>query len=215
MSDIATQTTPEQPPATGATPTTPTVPTTPATGEPQAPGTPAPAAADQAPATSPANDVASMEAALRKANKEAETFRKRLKEIEDQGKSDLERLTEANKGLEATASDHAKLTAAMAKAPAGTTPEQILSLYKRLQGATVEELETDAEQLFAQFTGSPAAPQQQPNPGLPVEKLQPGAPQTGNGPTLQDQIQAAEAKGDWATARRLKSQMTIESMRSS
>lgn len=217
MSDIPPAIPPAAPPATGAPATPPQEP--PSTPPPAAPATPP---AEPTPQGDPAALGDPGKRALdaeREARKTAETelqqLRAQVKEAEDKEKSELELLQETAKGLQGTATDHAKLRAAMAKAPAGTTPSQILGLYQRLQGTTTEELEADAEKFFAQFTGStpPASPPaQQTGPGLPVETLQPGAPQVGAGPGLQEQIQAAEAKQDWATARRLKSQMTVEAM---
>ena len=209
--------TPPVPPPSATPPAPPATGTPPATTTPPGPPTPPPPATTEPPPTpaAPADDVSAMRAALQKANKEAETTRLKLKELTDKDLTDVQRLTESNETLQSAATEHAKLQAAMAKAPEGTTMAQILTLYPRLTGTTPEELAADAVLLFQQFSGQPpASTQQQSAPGLPVPvtTLQPGAPQVGSGPSLQEQILAAEAKGDWKAARLLKSEMMVELM---
>ena len=210
---------PPAPPATGAPtqPSTPeplTQPTPPPTAEPTSQGDPAALGDPGKKALDAERD------ARRAAEAELAKIQARVKEIEDKDKSELEKLAETNQVLATTASDHAKLRAAMAAAPEGTTPQQILGLYSRLQGTTPEELEADAATLFAQFTGQPPAAPKQLTPGLPTEPhlLQPGAPQVGDAPSLQQQIQVAEqaalaGTGDWATVRQLKSQLMVDMQR--
>lgn len=208
------------PPAMGAPAQPPpqTPPTTPPPATPPAPPTAEPTTpqGDPADLSDPGKKALEIEREGRRAAEaELAKLTATVKQIEDKDKSELDKLAEANTGLAATASDHAKLMAAMAKAPEGTTQAQILSLYKRLQGSTNEELEADAATLFGQFSGAPAPVTAPANPGLPVPPvatLQPGAPQVGAGPTLQDQIRAAEQAGDMTLSRRLKSQMTVEAM---
>lgn len=223
MSDIPPATPPAPDPATGP-PTAPTTPPAqpPAPASTQTPAQP-PATAEPTPTVDPSalgdpgkRALDAERDARSAAEREAGELRARLKEIEDKDKDEVTRLTEANAGLTAQAADAAKLRAAMAAAPAGMTPQQILELAPRLQGGTDAELQADAQTLFAQFSGQPnTQPQQQPatgGPGLPVEisQLQPGAPQQGDGPTLQQQIREAEQKGDWPLARQLKSRQIIE-----
>lgn len=109
-----------------------------------------------------------VKAALRKANKEAETLRLRLKEFEDRDKSEAEKVAERLAAAEDRASkaetDLIRMEVAAAK---GLTPAQA----KRLVGATREELETDADELVATFTpasnaNSESAKNVRPTPNL-------------------------------------------------
>lgn len=96
-----------------------------------------------------------MTRALRKANKEAETLRLKLKEFEDRDKSDLERANERAETAEKAAADHA--TAALRLAVAfekGLTPAQA----KRLVGSTQDELEADADEILRDFPASTSRP---------------------------------------------------------
>lgn len=99
---------------------------------------------DEAPQTG-ADDVDAMRRALAKANKEAEKTRLKLKEYEDRDKSETEKLAERTRDLEST------LTSAQATA---TRYEIALdkgipkSIASRLQGATREEMEADADELL-------------------------------------------------------------------
>lgn len=101
----------------------------------------------------PAGDIKAMEAALKKANKEAETHRLKLKELEDAGKSELERTTserDEHKTARTAAEQRAlQLEVALDK---GLTATQA----KRLIGSTREELEADADELLASFKPSEA-----------------------------------------------------------
>lgn len=119
------------------------------------PGDPAPdpdpKPGDPAPDNQPdptAADVEKMQAALKKANKEAETHRLKLKELEDAGKSELERTTserDEHKTARTTAELRAlQLEVAIEK---GLTATQA----KRLIGTTRDELEADADELVASF----------------------------------------------------------------
>ena len=90
--------------------------------------------------------------ALKKANKEAETLRLRLKEFEDRDKTEQERATEARQAAERErdeARSHAlRLEVAFAK---GLTPAQA----KRLVGSSREELEADADDILENFPAKP------------------------------------------------------------
>lgn len=227
MSDIPPAQPPATPPATGTPPPAPTTPPAqpPAPAPTQQPPAQPPATAEPTPTGDPAalgdpgkKALQAERDARAAAEQEAAALKAQLTEIEDKDKTELQKLAEANTGLTAQAAEAGKLRAAMAAAPQGMSPQQILELAPRLQGSTDAELQADAAKLFAQFAGQADPNQQQqppagsPGPGLPVEvsQLQPGAPQPGNGPTLDQQIQEAEQKGEWATAMRLKSQKMVE-----
>ena len=103
---------------------------------------------------------------IHKAQNEAKNLRKRIKELEpladeakklrDSQKSELEKLTERASGAEERASSaelrSLRLEVALDKAPEGMPVSKIRALAKRLTGATQEELESDADELFAEFT---------------------------------------------------------------
>lgn len=137
-------------------------------------------------------DRSRAEEKIRKANAEAANLRKRLKdleplaakakELEDSGKSDLERLTSEAQGhasrAEKAEAELMRLRVAMRK---GLTETQA----KRLVGASEDELEEDADDLLASF--KPAEPEKkddepEPEPERgsdprrrPQERLRPGA----------------------------------------
>lgn len=77
----------------------------------------------------------------------------RFDKLEDEKKSEAQRLAEERdrekqRGDSAEASN-LKLQVALAKAPEGAKPAEVAALAARLTGSTKEELEADAEQLFA------------------------------------------------------------------
>lgn len=96
-------------------------------------------------------DIANMEKALKKANKEAETFRLKLKEIEDRDKSDTEKLTERTRELESNLTSAQATALRYEIALDKGIPKSIAS---RLQGATREEMEADADELLKTIGGS-------------------------------------------------------------
>jgi hypothetical protein len=84
----------------------------------------------------------------------------RLKEIEDAAKSETQRLTDDLTGHK-TRADQAegalrKLQVALDKAPDGMPLKRVRALAARLHGDTVEDLEADAEELFADFAPTKA-----------------------------------------------------------
>lgn len=109
------------------------------------------------------DDVDAMKTALHKANKEAETARLKLKEIEDRDKTDSEKLTERLTTAEkrATDAEHRALRLEVA-AGKGLTPIQA----KRLVGTTPEELEADADELLATFVPNRPNVTGRPSPAL-------------------------------------------------
>lgn len=106
------------------------------------PGDPAPDP-DPAPA-----DIDAMRRQLKEANKEAEKHRLKLKEIEDAGKTELQKTSDErdeHKTARATAETAAmRLEVALDK---GLTATQA----KRLIGSTREEMEADADELITSF----------------------------------------------------------------
>ena len=116
---------------------------TPATGDDPKPETGKPDAPDS-------DDVKAIKAALKKANKEAETFRLKVKELEDKEKSDSEKLSEKAADAEKRAQEAEiramRLEVAFEK---GLKPAQA----KRLVGTTKEELEEDADDFLASIAG--------------------------------------------------------------
>lgn len=100
-----------------------------------------------------AAEAARMRAALKKANREAQTARTELKEIKDAELSDSQKATQRADAAEQRA-DKAeqqamRLQVALDK---GLTASQA----KRLVGDTVEELEADADELLESFGGGPS-----------------------------------------------------------
>lgn len=119
------------------------------------------------------DDVEKLKAALRKANKEAEQFRLKLKEFEDRDKTDSEKLVETNRILEDKVRkaeiDLCRYRVAMRK---GLTETQA----RRLVGESEEDFESDADELVAAFKGGGEPEEKTPaTGGRPKEKLRPGA----------------------------------------
>lgn len=118
--------------------------------------------------TDPAAEVEKWKSLARKhesAAKANSAAAKRLAELEDANKSELEKLADQLKTAESTGTTHAmaalRLDVALDKAPDGMSPAKIRSLAKRLSGSTREELEADADELFAEFAGPPPAEDKQ------------------------------------------------------
>jgi hypothetical protein len=186
--------------------------TTPATGD-TSPGqdtTAEPQTADLDPATGLGDAGKRALAAERVARREAEARVKELeplaakaRELEEAGKTELQRLTEqlttAQADATAARGELLRLTVATAKGlPA--------KLAARLQGDTEEDLAADADALLAAFPTAPTPP----GARTPLEALRPGALPTPPEPSLAEQIAAAEAAGEWATARRLKTAQLLQ-----
>jgi hypothetical protein len=102
----------------------------------------------------------------------------RLRELEDAQKTEqqklAEQLQEAQTNGATTQAELAQLRAALAKAPAGMNPADVLAWSGRLRGGTLEELEKDAEELFRQFAPPPPAsrPGQRPTEALRTVPLE-------------------------------------------
>ena len=105
-------------------------------------------AAQEAPETPKAEVPKEVKDALKKANKEAETLRLKLKEYEDRDKTDLQKLQEERDAL--LAEKNTLTLEQMRREVAdekGLTPAQA----RRLVGTTREELEADADDVLAAF----------------------------------------------------------------
>lgn len=140
--------------------------------------TPETTTADPAPPTekSKSEIPPEVERALRKANKEAETLRLKLKEIEDKDKTEAQRLAEKAQEAEKEASDlRAELLRLKVAAAKGLTAKQA----ERLRGTDEESLSADADELLAEF-----------KPGRPSGDVDQGH-RGGNGPK---QVTEAELK---------------------
>ena len=133
----------------------------------------------------PGDDIEKMRAALKKANEEAKKHRlkakeleplaAKAKELEESQKSEQDKLAEQ---LEAAKSEGTKasreltrLDVALDKAPEGLSVAKVRKLAKRLTGETREELEADAEELFAEFAPPEAEkPSGKPRPRIVEDK---------------------------------------------
>lgn len=135
---------------------------------------PDPAKPDPKPPASGGDDLAELKAALKKANKEAEESRRKLKEIEDRDKSESEKLTDRLTAAEQRATEAESRALRMEVAAAkGLTAGQA----KRLVGTTKEELEADADELLTDF--APKGGDTKPPPGgRPKEQLRGGGDPT-------------------------------------
>lgn len=167
----------------------PTDPTTDLTPDPDPTPTPAP---------DPTDEVAKWKAMARKHEAEAKALRpaaQRLQELEEQGRTEAEKLAAAKAAAEKEAADArdelSRLRVATSK---GLSPD----LAARLVGTTEEELAEDADRLLALMKPATPAP---PTPGSADAGPRGDTPTT---PTLAEQIAAAEAAGDHRKAIALK-----------
>lgn len=113
----------------------------------------------------PDGELEKMKAALRKANKEAEENRRKLKEIEDRDKSESEKLAAR------TAEAERRAIEAEAKALRYEVSVEKGVKARWLSGSTREELEAAAEEYLADH---PPANGNGPAPTKPVEDLRGG-----------------------------------------
>jgi len=96
---------------------------------------------------------------------------KRLADLEEAGKTEAQKLTDrataAEQKAAAATATATRLEVALEKAPEGMPIATIRKLAKRLAGTTREELEADADELFAEFgTGATPPPGKTPTPAL-------------------------------------------------
>lgn len=122
--------------------TTPGAQETPETGAPEGAGAPAAERPKDASETKVPPEV---ERALRKANKEAETLRLKLKEFEDRDKTEAQKLAEAKTAAEQRAASAEQQLMRFKVAAAKNLPA---NLAGRLQGSTEEEMAADADSLL-------------------------------------------------------------------
>lgn len=118
-----------------------------------------------------------------KHRREAREAKARAKEYEDQNKTEAQKLEERATGAEARASTAEasvlRMEVALDKAPEGMSVAQVRKLAKRLAGTTREELEQDAEELFADFFAPGKTDGPQDGSRRPRERLRPGAVPSG------------------------------------
>jgi len=105
------------------------------------------------------NEIAKWKTLARRHEKQYKTASSRLKEFEDANKSESERLQEASQEARTRAE---KAEAALRRreiaeerAPEHATLAQIKAVAKRLNGDTNEDLESDADELFALLAPEP------------------------------------------------------------
>ena len=114
-----------------------------------------------------------------KHRREKQELADRLKAIDDKDKSEAqkleERATAAEQRAAAAESSALRLEVALDKAPEGMATAQVKKLAKRLTGSTQEELEADAEELFATFAPNDDGDDGQGPPRSPKEHLRSGA----------------------------------------
>lgn len=131
------------------------------------------------------------------ARKEMNDLKAKLKEFEDKDKTEAQRLQEATeeaKSRAAKAEGNARrLQTAMDRAPEGATLVQIKAVAKRLHGDTDEELEADADELFALLAPS-TQDTKKTLPGKPKEALS-GGGDPGDEPEEKDPRKLADLIG--------------------
>lgn len=121
------------------------------------------------------SEVDKWKSLARKHEKSYKDTSAKLKQYEDQGKTDLERWEERASTAEAragTAESKAKaLEIAMERAPEHATVAQIRAVAKRVRGEDDDALEADADELFELLVPKPAAKVG----GRPKERLKGGS----------------------------------------
>lgn len=113
----------------------------------------------------PSDDVRRMQTALRKANREAETTRLKLKEYEDRDKSDAERAAERATEAEQRAQ---QAETALLRMRVATSKGLPVELADRLQGSDEKEMGADADRLLSLMkprNGTSVPRGAQPDPG--------------------------------------------------
>lgn len=101
----------------------------------------------------------------------------KLKKYEDEGKSELQRLQEERDQLRESSSKAASearaMRVAMDRAPEHATLAQVRAVAKRVRGEEDDELEQDADELFALLAPEPKAATK--TPSRPKERLKGGS----------------------------------------
>jgi flagellar motor switch protein FliG len=184
--------------------------TPPATGDPALPQEPAAPAAGTEPGDlgdAGKKALAEERRARRDAEarlKELEPLAARAKKLEDDKKSEAEKLTEKLTAAEKRAAVAESKTLRMEVA---TAKDLTQAQAKHLVGSTKEELEAHADELLKAFDAKPAGGDKK---RTPVEGLRPGGLPSPPDATLAQQVTAAEKAGNWAEARRLKTRQLME-----
>lgn len=117
---------------------------------------------------------------------------KKLAELEEKDKSEQQKLTDKATVAEKRAADaetaRLRIEVALEKAPDGMSLAQVRKLAKRLSGDSQEEMEADAEELFADFApDDKKKPETKPKPRL-RGGLDPD--DDGDGPSTKDIVAA-------------------------
>lgn len=103
----------------------------------------------------------------------------KLKEFEDKGKSETQRLQEAHDSYktqaEKAATELARMNMAAEHAPEHATLAQLRKVAKRLRGDTPEELEADAKELWEDYAPTAGASSTASTVGKPAVRLKGGA----------------------------------------
>lgn len=115
------------------------------------------------------------------AKRELAEIRDKLKKYEDEGKSETQRLQEAAEEAKTRAGKAEagllRMQVALENAPEGATLAQIRAVAKRLAGESKEDMEADAEELFALVAPTRSEKDdgdKKPLPTKPREKLRGG-----------------------------------------
>ncbi len=121
------------------------------------------ARASESPKPTPIKVPPEFKSALSKANKEAETLRRKLQEFEDRDKTEAQKLAGRAEAAEKRAADLETRSLRLEVASErGLTSAQA----KRLVGSTREELEADAVELLETFkVAAPVSPRPDPSQG--------------------------------------------------
>lgn len=127
-----------------------------------------------------AREIAKWKSLARKHERESRTRADKLRQYEDANKSESERLQEALAEVKARA-DKAEAAVrrreiAEDRAPAHATSAQIKAVAKRLSGDSDDDLEADADELFALLAPAPVKESREAprTPSRPKERLRPG-----------------------------------------
>lgn len=133
------------------------------------------------------------------ARKELADAQKKIKEFSDKDKTELQRLQESAEESKSRAAKaevtHRKLQTAFDRAPEGASRDAIKAVAKRLAGETEEEMEADADELFALLVPAAAADDTKKTlPGKPTEKLS-GGGDPGEEPEEKDPRKLADLIG--------------------
>lgn len=134
------------------------------------------------------NAIAAERAKAKAAEARAKTAEAKVKRFEDRDKTEQQKLAERAEAAEKAAAD---AEARLLRRDVGARKGLPAALADRLQGSTEDEMAADADRLLE------AVKPGRPDPNRLDGHLNGGARGDGATPTLDQQIAAAEAKGDW------------------